>query len=390
MSQDPTAMAAASQGTASDDDVSLIDLLIPLAQHWKLLVVAPLLVGLAVLGFTFLMTPTYVAKTLVMPPQQSSTAGSVLASLGGLSGLAGAAVGARAPGDQFVSMLSSNRVADRLIARFDLMKVYEAEFRFLARDRLAGSTKIEFGKKDGLISVEVEDESPQRAADMANAYIEELKLMSSTLAITEAQQRRAFFEGQLATARASLARAQAELQASGISESALRAEPKAAAEAISRIRAEIAAAEVRLQVMRRSLTDSAPELQQSLAQLAALRGELARTEQKQPADNTQYISKYREFKYQEGLVEALSRQFELARLDESREGALIQVIDPATVPEWKSSPKRARAAILATLASAFVLAGFVIVRHFWRLSSRNPGTARKIQGLRQALRSPGR
>lgn len=390
MNPDPNAMSAASQGQASDDDVSLVDLLIPLAQHWKGLVIAPLAIGLAVLGATFLMTPTYVAKTVVMPPQQSSTAGSVLASLGGLSGLAGAAVGARTPGDQFVSMLSSNRVADRLIARFDLMKVYEAEFRFLARDRLAGSTKIEFGKKDGLISVEVEDESPQRAADMANAYIEELKLMSSTLAITEAQQRRAFFEGQLATARASLARAQAELQASGISESALRAEPKAAAEAISRIRAEIAATEVRLQVMRRSLTDSAPELQQSLAQLSALRAELARTEQKQPADNTQYISKYREFKYQEGLVEALSRQFELARLDESREGALIQVIDPATVPEWKSSPKRGRAAILATLASAFVLAGFVVVRHFWRLSSRNPGTARKIQSLRQALRSPGR
>lgn len=390
MSPEPNAMAASTQGHLSDEDVSLVDLLIPLAQHWKLLVIAPLVIGLAMLGATFLMTPTYVAKTMVMPPQQSSTAGSVLASLGGLSGLAGAAVGARAPGDQFVSMLSSNRVADRLIARFDLMKVYQSEFRFLARDRLAGSTKIEFGKKDGLISVEVEDESPQRAADMANAYIEELKLMSSTLAISEAQQRRAFFEGQLATARASLARAQAELQASGISESALRAEPKAAAEAVSRIRAEIAATEVRLQVMRRSLTDSAPELQQSLAQLSALRGELARTEQRQPADNTQYINKYREFKYQEGLVEALSRQFELARLDESREGALIQVIDPATVPEWKSSPKRARAAILAMLASAFILSGFVIVRHFWRLSSRNPGTARKIQSLRQALRSSGR
>lgn len=390
MSPEPNAMAASSQGHLSDEDVSLVDLLIPLAQHWKLLVIAPLVVGMAMLGATFLMTPTYVAKTMVMPPQQSSTAGSVLASLGGLSGLAGAAVGARAPGDQFVSMLSSNRVADRLIARFDLMKVYQSEFRFLARDRLAGSTKIEFGKKDGLISVEVEDESPQRAADMANAYVEELKLMSSTLAISEAQQRRAFFEGQLATARASLARAQAELQASGISESALRAEPKAAAEAVSRIRAEIAATEVRLQVMRRSLTDSAPELQQSLAQLSALRGELARTEQRQPADNTQYINKYREFKYQEGLVEALSRQFELARLDESREGALIQVIDPATVPEWKSSPKRARAAVLAMLASAFILSGFVIVRHFWRLSSRNPGTARKIQSLRQALRSSGR
>ena len=362
MSPEPNAMAASSQGHLSDEDVSLVDLLIPLAQHWKLLVIAPLVVGMAMLGATFLMTPTYVAKTMVMPPQQSSTAGSVLASLGGLSGLAGAAVGARAPGDQFVSMLSSNRVADRLIARFDLMKVYQSEFRFLARDRLAGSTKIEFGKKDGLISVEVEDESPQRAADMANAYVEELKLMSSTLAISEAQQRRAFFEGQLATARASLARAQAELQASGISESALRAEPKAAAEAVSRIRAEIAATEVRLQVMRRSLTDSAPELQQSLAQLSALRGELARTEQRQPADNTQYINKYREFKYQEGLVEALSRQFELARLDESREGALIQVVDLATPPERKSKPKRAATAVVAALTTALALIALILLR----------------------------
>jgi len=198
-----------------DSGMSLLDLVLPLAEYWRSLVLVPLCVGLLTLGATFLITPTFTARATLLPPQQQGGSSAILNSLGGLASLASGA-GLRPPGDQYVSMLMSQSIADRLIDKFDLQKVYASEFRFLARNQLAGSTRIALGKKDGLITIEVDDESPQRAADITNSYIEELRLMSGTLVVTEAQQRRAFFEKQLLTARNSLVKAQAALQASGI------------------------------------------------------------------------------------------------------------------------------------------------------------------------------
>jgi uncharacterized protein involved in exopolysaccharide biosynthesis len=99
-----------------------------------------------------------------------------------------------------------------------------------------------------------------------------------------------------------------------------------------------------------------------------------------------YVSKYREFKYQETLFDLFARQYEAARVDEAREGALIQVVDPATVPERKSKPKRGLVAVGTTLATLLLLAGFVVVRHFWRRSAADPANAEKLMQLRSALR----
>ena len=137
-------------------------------------------------------------------------------------------------------------------------------------------------------------------------------------------------------------KAQQALQASGFNVGALRAEPRAAAESYARLKAEITAAEVRTQVLRGSLADSAPEVQRQLAQLSALRAQLARLEQATDTNvGPDYLTKYREFKYRETLFELFARQYEIARVDESREGALIQIVDPAVPPEYKSKPKRA-------------------------------------------------
>jgi uncharacterized protein involved in exopolysaccharide biosynthesis len=363
----------------------LLDMVLPLARHWLLLLVVPITVGGLALAGTYLQSPVYTARTSLLPPQQQGSASALLGSLGTLASIAGAGA-VRTPGDQYVAMLSSQRVADKLVDQFELMKVYESEYRFQARERLAGSTLIGIDKKDGLITVAVEDESPRRAADLANAYVLQLREMTSTLAVTEAQQRRTFFERELLAARRNLAKAQAELQASGIAESTLRAEPRAAAEALSRIRAEAAATEIQLRVIRRTLADGTPEVQQLLTKLSALRDELGRLERQQPQDDTNYIGKYREFKYQESLVEAFGRQYELARLDEQRDGALIQVIDTATVPEWKSKPKRGRTAMIAAIASGFLLAGLLIARHLWQLATHDPATAAKVRALRDAMR----
>lgn len=191
--------------------------------------------------------------------------------------------------------------------------------------------------------------------------------MTGTIAVTEAQQRRVFFEDQLQQTKDRLINAQQTLQASGFSQGAIKAEPKAAAEGYARLRAEVTAAEVRLRTMRGNLADDTPEVRQQHATVGALRDQLARLEQ--PNDvrgGPDYVSKYREFKYQETLFDLFARQYELARADESREGALVQVVDAATPPEKKSKPKRAITAVLTTLGAALLFIGGILVRHSWR------------------------
>jgi uncharacterized protein involved in exopolysaccharide biosynthesis len=371
-----------------DDGVGMLDLALPLVQHWKLLLWGPLLVGLVALGTSFVIPKTYLSKTVFVPPQQQqSAAAAAISQLGALSGLAGAAAGVKTPADQYLALLQSTTVADRLIDEFELMKVYDVEYRFKARETLSSNVRMTLGKKDGLITIEVEDESPQRAASMANRYVEELRLLTTRLALTEAQQRRVLFESQLKQTRDQLTKAQQVLQASGFTEEALKADAKASAEGYARLRAEATAAELRLQALRRGLADTTPEVQQALSTVGGLRAQLARLgDATDLTGATDYVSKFREFKYQETLFELLARQYELARVDESREGALVQVVDEAKPAEHKHRPLRALIAAAATVVTLLLLAGFLLARHAWRNASQRPETATKIANLRSAWR----
>ena len=385
-------MLADSELDADNEErrLGLLDLAVPLAENLRLLIAGPLLAGLVALGITFVIAPTYTARTTLLPPQQQqSAASSALASLGALSGLSGLGSSIKNPAEQYVALMQSNTVTDRLIDQFKLMDVYEVKYRDDARRELAQNVRISVGKKDGLLTVEVDDTSPQRAAELANAHVEELRRISGGLALSEAQQRRIFFEGQLKQTRDRLTTAQQALQASGFTEGALKAEPRSAAEGYARLRAEATAVEVRLQALRRSLADNAPEVQQAQATLGALRAQLAQAERSTDAsgaNGADYVSKYREFKYQETLFDLFARQYEVARVDEAREGALIQVVDAAQQPEKKSKPKRALTAVVTTLLTLLLLAGAVITRYFWRRSTAEPQNAEKLAQLRSALR----
>jgi uncharacterized protein involved in exopolysaccharide biosynthesis len=372
-----------------EEGIGLLDLALPLAQHLKLLLIGPVLIGLAALGISFLITPTFTARTSLLPPQQQqSSAIAALGQLGALAGLAGAGGGAlKSPSDQYVALLQSATVADRLIDEFKLLEVYDKKYRFEARKELAGNSRISSGKKDGLIVIEVDDDSPIRAADIANAYVAALRVLNSQLALTEAQQRRVFFEAQLKQTRDRLTSAQQALESSGFNQGALKAEPKAAAEGYARLKAELTAAEVRLQTLRSSLADGANEVQQQLTLVGALRGQLGNLERSSDlGGGSEYVSKFREFKYQETLFDLFARQYELARVDESREGVLIQVVDTAAPPERKRKPQRALIAAVSALAGLLALAAWVITRHFWQESAQRPETAEKISRLRAALR----
>ena len=300
--------------------------------------------GLGV-GASYSAKPNFTATVVILSPQPpQSAAASALASLGALSDFAGVSAGGgtrRSP-DQYIALMQSATVSDRIIKKFDLRNHWAMKFQVDARRRLAATVAIAVGKKDGLIRIAATDPDPARAAEIANQYVEELRALTNTMAITEAQQRRAFFEQLLQQTRDKLAAAQSALETGGYTAGALNAEPRNAAEGYARIRAELTAAEVKLQVLRNGMAEGSAEVRNQRETVNALAGQLARMESQEsaPKSTGDYVNRYREYKYQEALFNLFAHDYEAARVDESREGALIQVLDPATPPERKSSPTR--------------------------------------------------
>ena len=370
----------------------MLDLLQVAADNLRLLVLVPLAAGLLALGICFAIAPTFTATTKFLPPQQQqSSAAAMLQSLGALGGLAGAASGLKNPADQYVAFVKSESVQDTLIERFKLLNRYDERYLQDARKELERNTRVSAGAKDGLITVEVDDKDPVFAAQLANAHVEELQKLTSRLALTEAQQRRVFFERQLATTKNSLVKAEQALKGSGLNSSALKASPQAAVEGLARLNAAITAQEIKLASMRGYLTENAPDFRQAQTEMSALRVQLRRAEKEEPAtgrssEESDYVAKFRDFKYQETLFELFARQYEIARVDESREGAVIQVLDVAKPPEKKSKPKNALIVAATALATGFVLLLWVFVRHAVRNASQDQESAEKLARLGRSFR----
>jgi tyrosine-protein kinase Etk/Wzc len=374
---------------SAEDEISLLDLLQTIVDNLRLLVLGPLAAGVIALGYSFLIPPTYTAKTQFLPPQQQqSTAASILASLGALGGLAGAATSLKSPAEQYIAFMKSVSVQDALIERFKLIEKYESKLKDDARLAVTGGVQIVFGK-DGLISVEVSDKDPRFAADLANAYVDELRNLLGRLAVTEAQQRRMFFEKQLAQTKDNFAKADLALKSSGISSSVLKSSPASAVVAVARLKAGISVQEVKLGTMRNYLTESSPDFKQALSELAALKSELAKAEKDEPASQgiSDYVARYREYKYQETLFELFAKQFELAKLDESREGAVVQVVDQAKVPERNSKPRKVFNTLIAILSSGFGLLLFVFVKSAVKKASQNHQTQLRLSSIRASWKN---
>jgi uncharacterized protein involved in exopolysaccharide biosynthesis len=198
--------------SSEGDDISLLDLLIVLAKHKLLILGLTFSAGVAAAVISFLLPNIYTATTKILPPQQTqSTTSAMLGQLGVLSGLAGGSFGIKNPNDLYVGMLKSRTVADNIIERFDLKKVYKVRTSTHARNRLQQATTISSGR-DGIIRIEIDDKEPKRAANLANAYVDELYKLTQTLAVTEASQRRLFLEKQLKLAKQELASAEVALK----------------------------------------------------------------------------------------------------------------------------------------------------------------------------------
>lgn len=380
-------MTESIQTVPVDDDISLLDLLRVVVENLRLLVVGPLAVGVLALGITYLIPPVYTASVKFLPPQQQqSAAAAMLQNLGALGGLAGVTAGIKNPNDQFVALLKSRSLQDALIDEFQLRERYDDKFKVDARRSLEENTHIVVGKEN-LITIDVDDKDPEFAATLANAHVVEFKKLLTRLALTEAQQRRAFFETQLARVKENLVKAEVVLKASGVNTSSLKSSPATAMGALAQLQAQITAQEVKLASMRGYLTDTAPQFKQAQTELAAYREQLTKAERgsvPSPDNEAGYVERYRDFKYQETLFELFAKQLELAKVDESREGATIQIVDPAEPPERKSKPKRSLIAALATLCAGFLLLLYVFGRNACRAAAQDQDSAAKLSQLNRA------
>jgi len=388
-----------------EDEISLLDLLIVLANRKGLILkVTAACLGLGLL-LAFLLPKRYTAQATVLPPQQNTSMASALASqlgsLGALASLGGHDLGLKNPNDMFVAMFKSQTVEDAMIRRFDLMQEYQQKYLSNTRKKFERYFSVDGSGKDGLIRVSVEDRDPKRAAQMANAWIEEFRKLSQSLAISEASQRRLFFELQMQQAKDNLANSEEALkkteQTTGVIQ--MDSQARALIESAVTLRAQIAAKEVQLQGMRTYATDENAGVVETQKELDGLRTQLARLggsedssdtlivpKGKVPEAGLEYIRKLRDVKYYETIFEILARQFEMAKLDEAKEGAVVQVVDPALVPDRKSSPKRALIALAALAIGLFLGVMLALIGAGLDRMRQDPETSEKLSFLRRALR----
>lgn len=377
----------------SDDEIDILDLLIVVAKHKKMILRNTFIAAVIAIIYSLLLTKIYTASTTILPPQQSqSTATAMLGQLGGLAGMAGASLGIKNPADLYIGMLKSSNVQDDLVKRFNLKALYNAKIDEDARKALQGSTVVSAGK-DGFIKIEFSDKDPKRAAEIANAYVDELDRVTSGLAVTEASQRRLFFETQLNSVKENLAKAEYDLQQMQAKSGMIQDYPqeKEIAESNAMLRAQISAKEVQLSAMGIGVTQSNPEYLRLKQEIASLKDRLKGADAadvSSPAmskESLEYIEKFRNVKYDQAVLEMLFKQYEAAKIDEAKDYPVIQVLDRAVPPERKSKPKRALIVMLSTVTAFMISILWAFFRDAAEKANSDPERSGKVRELKAML-----
>lgn len=386
-----------------DEEVNSLDLLTIIARKKFYIVGIPLLAGIIAGGLSLLMPNIYTGTASVLPPQQSQSGSSaILGQLGALGGMSGSALGLKNPSDLYIGMLNSRTVADSIIERFKLQSVYDTKTLTDTRLTLSSSSTIGSGK-EGIIVIDVKDKDPKRAAALANGYVEELQRLTQTLAITEASRRRLFFEKQLMQSKQLLADAEVSLKVmqekSGLIQ--LNGQAEALIKSSADLRAQIASKEVALSAMQTFATGSNPEYMRARQELVGLREQLKKMESglnqgsgdllvgsgRIPEAGLEYVRRVRDVKYAETIFELMSKQFEIAKLDEAKDSSIIQVLDVAIVPDKKSKPNRGVIVVSTILFVGILTMFWILASEFLRKMKENPAQLRRLRKLSDSLKS---
>ena len=384
----------------------MLDILVLLLERKRFIVRFVLGAFVLAIMVSLLLPVQYEAKTVLLPPAQNSSIGSALmgqlgnlGSLGSLASLAGGGLGLKNPADMYVSLLTSRTVEDAMIQRFGLMKEYHEKRMSDTRKELERRTTAVAGTKDGLIRLSVEDHDPKRAAELANGYVEEFRKLSASLAITEAARRRLFFEQQVQQSKDKLTEAEEAMtktqQATGVLQ--IDSQARSLIESAAILRAQVVAKQVQIEGMRSFATDDNPGLVLAKQELAALQSQLEHLAGSQTDTGSdinlskgrvtqsgmEYLRRFRDLKYQETVFELLAKEFEVAKLDEAREGSIIQVVDPAVPPDRKSSPHRALIVLGATIFAFFIAVFWIWFRKILQYIFELPENRERLEAIKR-------
>lgn len=343
----------------------------------------------------FLLPNQYTARAELMPPDSQTFSGiSALSALGLSSGaglavpsLASSVLSQRTPGATAIAVLSSAAIQDNIINQFDLRKVYNRKFYVDTRKVLVKHTEFIEDKQSGVISLAVTDRDPQRAHDIAQAYIDQLNTMANTLSTSSARRERVFLGQELASLKDQLDSSTRQL-AQFSSRNAtfdVQRQGEATVDAASKLDAELITAESQLSALRAEYADDNVRVRALRARIAALREQLQKisgdgpqttspnSDANQPLPSLRalpllgvtYTDLYRQVSIQSAIFETLTKQYELAKVEEAKEIPTIKVLDSPTVPEKKSAPQRLLIVACGTLLSAFGGITWFTARRFW-------------------------
>lgn len=395
------------------DDISLLTHITVLAKYSRSIIYVTLALSIIVYLALLLFFPLwYTATSRIVPPTQNLTLSAQLMDgllgtiipgrMGALGGMMGDVLGLKSPADFYVGILTSDTVFDRIIERFELRKVYKKKYIEETRKNLGKLADIRTGR-DGLISISVTDKSRQRAADMANAFVEELARILRQQSEEEARARLAFLDDKLKEASTNLATAEENLKKFSEKTGVLQidAQTMGTLQYLAFLRANLDAKEVELKLLQHSLTPANHLVILAEKELAALKTKIREAERREGLDGDageallatakiptlglEYLRLFREVRFHDAVYRVYLKLAELARVDQVREPLVLQVVDRAKPPEQKSHPKRLRITLVVFFVTLMVMTLASFVREYWQQRA-SPETLGQVQQIREHLR----
>lgn len=365
------------ESIATTEPLSLLDYLELFVKYKKIMIRNSVLAF--VLGFfvAFALPEKYAAVSMILPPQQdSSLMGLMVGQMGsGVASMASDLLGKSSPAEFYSSLLQTDVIKDKIIDRFNLMKVYKQDNRKDTYDKLDKCVDINPGKKDGIVSIIVEDRDSVRAAEIANAYVDEVIKLTSQMSETDANKNKHYIEEQLSQAKGALTKAEEKVKQFQLRNKAIdiTEQAKTTFSGLGELTSQLALEEIKLATLKRQFTDNSQEVKLQSAVINNIKVQINRLENGSdknavPSINTvpsigqEYVRLMREFKIQEVLVEALTKQLEINRLSEYKDVSAVRVIQRARPADKESSPKRTIVIAAITIFGLF----FTLVYAFLR------------------------
>lgn len=394
----PQVSSAADAPAPSRNTLELLSLLVLAREHRRWLAKVIAIGFLAATAIAFLIPKQYKSTAQVMPPDPQVLSGTT--ALGVMTGATlpigagiGGLLGARTPGATCVGILQSRTVQDSLVNRFDLRHVYGMKYAVNLRKKLAKRSTIDEDRKSGIITITVTDNDPERARQLARGYVEELDKLVAKLSTSAAGRERAFLEERLKSVKLELDATSRELSEFSSRNATLNIQDqgKSMIDAAARLQGELIAAESELRGLEAIYTGENVRVQAAQARVGELRRQLRRLSgvgdkanaadlkaddlypslRKLPLLGVSYYDLYRRSKMQETIYEILTKQYEVAKVQEAKETPVVKLLDDPELPERKSFPPRLLIMILGTLMSAFGAVAWLLVREFWVVANES-------------------